>query len=125
MGVGGATTGARRVGGLVRAGGRKLGEIVGEILGEGVLWALSCLVLAGVVVAVRWGWSHAPVVTVGVLGAVAGAICLGLVTLWGFVRGPGGPLGRRRPWATAALALTVVVAFWLSYVTMGCPACSP
>jgi len=96
--------------GVLRCIGKFVVECVGEFVGEFILQALSCLLLAGVVIGVVWGWHRSPGLTLGTLAV----LLLGAVAVFTLWRNPG-PGWARRVGVALLTVLAVLVAWFVLY----------
>jgi hypothetical protein len=95
-----------------RAVAEFLKELVGEVVAEMLVWALSLGLLAVVVALVSWGWGHSPVATVVLLAGIVGFLGYGAYEL---IARHGRQRGRV---AAIAVGATVFTALWASYVAV-------
>jgi hypothetical protein len=94
--------------------GRGLRNAFSEFLFEAAVAGVACLLLAGVVAAVLWGWRQHPPATLTLAGAFAALLAYGAWNLRPSARSTRGKL------AAIAAGVVVVLLLWLSYVLMYC-----
>ncbi|MET7643068.1 hypothetical protein ABZS83_05370 [Streptomyces sp. NPDC005426] len=91
-------------------------EFVVETVGELVLTAAACLLLAGLLVLSVWGWQRSPLITGGLAGLLAVFLCYGAREL----RRPAGTPRKGRLAAAAACTTTAAVVFALYASSCSC-----
>ncbi|MEU1468041.1 lysine transporter LysE [Streptomyces sp. NPDC005761] len=89
-------------------------EFVVETVGEILLSAAACLVLAGLFISAVWGWQQSPLLTGGLAALLTVFLCYGTWEL----RRPAGTSRRGR--LAAVAACTATVAMFFGYYASSC-----
>jgi hypothetical protein len=106
--------GPNRPSGVWRRLSSGFGSFTFGALGDVVLTALACALLAGTVLGAVWGWRHHPTLTVSAGALLVAFLCYGAWSL------RPGRVGRRGRLAVVAVATLVVIGVWLSYALPYC-----